>query len=671
MSRLRFTLIFIIATVPLAASAHQPLPIKDWIRAPAFRNITISPDGKYLAVVSALKGAVNRYQLAILPTRSVLEKRPRVTAHYSLKDHRLFAGVFWINNTRIAAPTAFKRGGFDRPNSTGQLFAINVDGAQQKELMGPNNGFYFGGLLYRLPQNPRAILVYGTTGRSNKAVAYWLDTYTGKMHSIAQSPIANGGLLADHNGDVRLAWGNNNKTGWPELYYRAAGSINWKNETKLIMSKRAAAASLSIGGPIMFGPNNKNVYVEYWTNNPAETMGLYSYNFATGKKNLLYANPTVNIGSVIESFNRKSIVGLYIEPGKPEALALKPKSQRIQLLSALSQALPNVQVNITSWTRDGTQAIVKTWSDTTSGMYYLYSSKPKPALTPLFQEMPWIRSGDLSPMRPISYRSRDGLAIHGYLTVPRGDKAKNLPMVVYVHGGPHGIRTYWGFNPTDFDSVATQILANHGYAVLALNYRGSGGYGLKFMAAGFRHWGDTMQNDLADGVNWAIKQGIANPGRVCIFGASYGGYAALMSAERFPHLYRCAIGYDGVYDLLTQETRASDTSRSASGRLYLKTVLSHNTKELKAFSPAYHADKLEIPVFLLHGGRDVRAPVKGYDEMVAAIKKHGTPLKTLYERNEGHGFYKPAHREQAWNEILAFLGKYIGPGSKTITAANP
>jgi len=671
MSRLRFALIFILATVPLTAAAHQPLPLKDWIRAPAFRDVTISPDGKYLAVVSALKGATNRYQLAILPTRSVLEKSPRVTAHYSLKDYQLFAGIFWINNQRIAAPTAFKRGGFDRPNLTGQLFAINVDGAQQKELMGRNNGFYFGGLLYLLPQNPRAILVYGLTGRSNKAVAYWLDTYTGKMHSVAQSPIANGGLLADHNGDVRLAWGTNNKTGWPGLYYRAAGSMNWQNETKLIMSKRAAAASLSTGGPIMFGPDNKNVYVEYWANNPAETMGLYSYNFATGKKKLLYANPTVDIGSILESFDRKSIVGLYIEPGKPEVLALKPKSQRIQLLAMLIRALPNMQVDIMSWTKGGTKAVVETWSDTTPGMYYLYSSKPKPSLTPLFHEVPWIKSGDLSPMRSISYRSRDGLVIHGYLTVPRGAEEKNLPMVVYVHGGPHGIRTDWGFDPTDFDSAATQILANHGYAVLALNYRGSGGYGLKFMAAGFHHWGDTMQNDLADGVNWAIKQGIANPKRICIFGASYGGYAALMSAERFPRLYHCAIGYDGVYDLLTQETRASDTSRSAGGRLYLETVLGHNPKELKAFSPAYNADKLKIPVFLLHGGRDVRAPVKGYDEMVAAIKQHGTPLKTLYERNEGHGFYKPAHREQAWNEILAFLGKYIGPNSKTITAASP
>lgn len=666
MRRLCCLVVLMASAISLSATA-KTLPIKDWIRHPAFKNVNISPDGKYLAVVSALKNDPNRYQLVIMPTQSVLDNHPRVTAHYTLTDYETFAGVFWVNNERIAAATAMQRGGFNRPNLTGELFAINADGGQQKSLMG-DNGYYFTGLLYRLPQNRRAILVEATQGHSNKATAYWLDTYTGNKHAIASSPVANGGLLADHNGDVRLAWGTNDETGWPELYYRPAGKQDWTNESKLIMAKRAAAASLSTGGPIMFGPNNKAVYFEYWADNPAETMALYSYDFDTGKKTLLYANPEVNVGGLIESFNRKSLVGLYTEPDKPEARALDPESPKIQLLAQLMQILPNRQVNITSWTKDGNQAVVYTWGDTRPGMYYLYSSKPKPNLTQLFRETPWIRADDLSATQPISFKSRDGLTIHGYLTVPRDEKAKNLPMVVYVHGGPHGVRTNWGFDTSSFDSVAEQILANHGYAVLALNYRGSGGYGFKFLSDGFRHWGSTMQNDLDDGVKWAVKQGYANPKRVCIFGGSYGGYAALMSSERFPDLFQCAIGYDGVYDLFTQETRSSDTSRRADGRLYLKTVLGTNEKQLKAFSPVFNVDQLKIPVFLLHGGRDQRAPVKGYDEMVSAIHKHGTPLKTLFEKNEGHGFYKPAHRKEAWKEILAFLDKYIGPDSKAVAS---
>lgn len=663
-----------IALLPVIAAA-APLPVGDWVRHPQFSHVQISPDGKYLAVASAIKNS-GRYQLVILPTRSVLEGKPRLTAHYSLTDYELFGSIFWVNDGRIAAATATQVGGFDIPFLTGKLFAINVDGGQQMELMGPNNRTYFLGLLDLLRKNRRAILVYGSRGYNNKAVAFWLDVYVSTMHVVAESPVAYGGLLADHNGNVRLAWGNNEKTGWPEEYYRDAHSMNWHDESKLIMSDKAAAA-LETSRPIMFGPDNKTVYIEELADNPAETTGLYSFNFDTGKKTLLYANSVVGVGGVysdyspfIESFSRDNLVGLRIMPGEPETLALNQNAPRMQLLAALTRALPDVQIGVASWTKDGTEAVVRTWSDTEPVMFYLYSSKPKPSLTPLFRETPWIGPDDLSPMRPVSFKSRDGLVLHGYLTVPRGVTPKNLPLVVYVHGGPHGIRYDWGFDPTDFDSVATQILANHGYAVLAPNYRGSGGYGFKFEAAGFRHWGDTMQNDLADAVHWAVQSGIADPKRICVLGASYGGYASLMSAERFPNIFRCAVGYDGVYDLPMLKTRKTDIARYASGTLYEKTVLGNDEKQLKAFSPVYNVQSLKGAVFLLHGGRDERAPVAGFDEMVAAIRKHGTPLETLFEPREGHGFYQPAHRKKAWTEILAFLDKYIGPGVMAGSAAD-
>jgi dipeptidyl aminopeptidase/acylaminoacyl peptidase len=651
--------------LPTAAAARV-LPPSAFIRHPAFQQVTISPDGKHLAVVSAIKNT-NKYQLAIVPTKSVVKHKPKVTAHFGLTDREIFLGIIWINNKRLLATTGTKSSGFARPHPTGELYATNVDGSQKGVLMGPKMGYFFEGILNRLPKNPRAVLIEATQGGTNRAIAYWLDVYTGKLHHVATSPAAYGALLTDHDGNVRVATGVNTETGWPKLYYRKAGSMDWQNESKLIGNKEAAAA-METGGPIMFGPDNNSVNFKDWTDNAAETMGLYSYDPSSGEKKRLYVNPKADIAGAIGSFSRKKIVGVRIEPGKPQILALDPKSPRMQVLAAVHQALPKAHVEITSWTKDGNEAIVRAWGDTVSPAYYLYASKPKPSLTFLFHAVPWIKSDDLSPMKAISFKSRDGLTIHGYLTLPRGRKAQNLPLVMYVHGGPY-LRTDWGYDPVDFDSVAEQILANHGYAVLSLNYRGSTGYGFKFLEAGFRHWGDTMQNDLADGVKWAIKQGYANPKRVCIFGASYGGYAALMSPERFPNMYQCAIGYDGVYDLFVMKSRKSDVSRSAAGRLYENTVLGSNGKQLKAFSPSYNADKLKIPVFLLHGGRDVRAPVAGYKAMVAAIKKHGTPLKTLYESDEGHGFYSIPHREKAWKEMLAFFNKYIGPGAAA--AAKP
>lgn len=671
------------------AAVASPLPVKDWVRFPQIESVTISPDGSYLAVFSSPKDS-DRYQLVVFRTKNLLAGKPKIMAHFSLREYKKFAGVRWVSNKRLIAWTARQVGGFDRPFFDGNLYAVNANGALLKHLMGTRGGgelgyktsgtnrmVYFGGLLSLLPNDPNIIMVEGWPPGSNKPSAYRLDTVSG-FFARTVGGLYEGGMLADHDGVVRIQWGTNEETGEPLLQYRAQHSMEWRNISPLIIKNRLAAAALALGTPIMFGPDNKLFYYEAWSGEPASTTGLYEFDPKTGKSTLVYANSKVDVGigmfpiadPFIKSFNLRSLVGLRIMPGKVETLALNPGASRIRLLAALSRALPNGNVQITSATRNGEEAIVATLGDVQSPTFYLYASEPKPSLTPLFQESPWIKPDDLSPMKPITYRARDGLTIHGYLTIPRGLKPRNLPLVVYVHGGPHGVRYDWGFDPTDFDSVATQILANHGYAVLAPNYRGSGGYGFKFEAAGFRHWGDAMQNDLADAVNWAVAQGIADPKRVCILGGSYGGYAALMSAERFPNLFRCAVGYDGVYDLSLQETRDAIASRYAAGKLYLGTVLGHNEKLLKAFSPAFHANSLKAAVFLLHGGEDHIAPVKGYDEMVAAIRKHGTPLKTLFEPREGHGFYKPVHREKAWIAILAFLKQYIGPGVLAVHSTN-
>ncbi len=663
-------------------SAGATLPVKDWVQFPRFRSVFISPSGKYLAVVSSPKNS-DTYQLVILKTHRVLEGHPKVSAHLNLREYEQFASIAWVNNNRLIASTARQLGGFDRPFLDGNLYAVGARGGQIKHLMGQYGGgnlgsrtsgtnemVFFDALLSRLPQEQNIVLVEGSTPGSDLAGAYVLDTVSGNFHRVVTG-LWGGGMLADHRGTVRLMWGFNQRTGRPEITYRANASAAWKNVSDIVGANEK-------GGPIMFGPHNQKIYYFKETVTPKETLGLFTFNVKTWKTKLLYKNKTVDVGigafpdttPFIRSFNDKSLVGLRIMPGRIETLALDANAPRMQLLAGLQHTFAGKEVEITSHTRDGTEAIVKVWGDLTPASFYLYSSRPKPSVTLLFHATPWIKSDDLSPMHPITYRARDGMLIHGYLTVPRGVKAKNLPLVIYVHGGPHGIRYDWGFDAIDFDQVATEILANHGYAVLAPNYRGSGGYGFSFEYAGFRHWGSTMQNDLADAVNWAVSKGIANPRRICILGASYGGYAALMSAERFPDLFQCAVGYSGVYDLPMLETRKSIFDRDPTGRLSLRKFLGTNKKQLRAFSPAFHASRLKAAVLLLHGGRDDKAPPAGYEEMVSAIKKYGTPLQTLYYRNEGHGFYKPAHRRKAWNDILSFLYKHIGPGVTEVSGAN-
>jgi len=675
MRRFRYNLALIVLALPFAAAA-QTLPVKDFVRHPEFKSISLSPDGTYLAAISSPKNKPELYSLAFFKLKSILSGHPKIISHFTLRDYKIFGNIYWVSNKRVAFSTETQIGGFNQPYLTGSLYAMDADGANFVKLMPWNNGYFFGGVLSLLPKRPNYMLIQAYT--EGFPQAYLINTEGSRIsnshgenayhYKRAQSP-GNAGMLADNSGNIRVAFGTNELTGELESFYRANDSMDWEEDSKAFVT-RVDTHGISFPQVLHFTKNNKKLYIAAYVDNKNQTRGLFLFDPDTEKQKLIYANTAADVGgsdyadygTEIYSYDKKQLVGIRIMPDKPVTLAIKPNSQKMQDLAALAQTFPHKQVRITGATRDGSDSIVKVWSDTDPGVFYLFSHKPKPSLTALFRAEPWIKPEQMSLMRPITFKARDGVTLHGYLTIPKKSNGKKLPMLVMVHGGPYGIRDHWGFNPE------VQLLANRGYAVLQINYRGSGGYGNKLKVLGIQHWGDTMQDDLADGTRWAIKQGVANPHRICIYGGSYGGYSALMSAERFPNLYQCAIGYSGVYDLFVIKSRKSDTARSASGRLYLREVLGNNDAQLKKFSPVYQVDSLKAPVLLMHGGRDERAPPKGYTEMIDAIKKHGTPLETLYFSNEGHGFYKVAHRVKAYDKILAFLGKYIGPDSKAVAS---
>lgn len=671
MRLIRFFVLVVLAGAPIAASASA-ITVKDVVRRPQFETVSISPDGAYIAATIIPDKHPDRNTLAFFKVSALLGGHARILSNFTLDNYQSFSELHWVSNKRVVFGSMEHVGGYDFPYLTGALYAIDANGSDFVKLMPWKAGYFFDGVLSDLPKRPNFVLVQALTRGFPQA--YLIDTRGSRIsdahgrndyhYKRAQSP-GDWGMGADNAGNVRVAFGANTLTGKPEYFYRPAGSENWQNDTNAVPG-HVDAHGIALPEFEGFTPDNKKIYLAQYTDNKNQTRGLYVFDPAKGSEKLLYDNPTVDAGgsefsdygALIYSYDGTKLVGLRIMPGKVETLALDPKSPKMRDLAALAQVFPKQQVRITSATLDGSMAIVKVWSDTNPGTFYLFSHKPKPSLTLLFKAEPWIKPDALSPMRPITFEARDGITLHGYLTVPKNTDGKNLPMIVIVHGGPYGIRDHWGYDGQ------VQLFASRGYAVLQVNYRGSGGYGNKFLSLGIRHWGDTMQDDIADGVHWAIKQGVADPSRICIFGISYGGYSALMSAERFPNLYHCAIGYSGVYDLFVIKSRKSDTGRSAYGRFYEKQILGSSDSQLKKFSPVYEVASLKAPVLLMHGGEDARAPVKGYDEMVDAIKKHGTPLQTLYFPREGHGFYKLAHRAEAYTKMLAFIDKYIGPGAK-------
>jgi dipeptidyl aminopeptidase/acylaminoacyl peptidase len=262
----------------------------------------------------------------------------------------------------------------------------------------------------------------------------------------------------------------------------------------------------------------------------------------------------------------------------------------------------------------------------------------------------WLVPENLAPMRDVVVTARDGRKIPGWLTIPAGSDGKNLPLVVHPHGGPFNTMDAWGFNP------AVQMMASHGYAVLQVNFRGSEGYGREHAIAGYKQWGLAMQDDLTDATRWAVDRGIADRNRICIFGVSYGAYAALMGTIKEPGLYKCAVGQVGVYDL------AKVKGDNARDNDYLRTFFAttFNDVDLASLSPNKLASQVKVPVFLSAGKEDETAPHQHTEMMEAALKAAGSPVESLYFVDEGHGIYKPENKRQFYTQLLTFLSKHLG-----------
>ena len=317
-------------------------------------------------------------------------------------------------------------------------------------------------------------------------------------------------------------------------------------------------------------------------------------------------------------------------------------------------------MSITSHTKDGKELVFRVSSDRNPGEYYLLDRERK--ATFLLATREWIDPEQMAAMKPVSYAARDGLVIHGYLTLPPGSDGKNLPLVIHPHGGPFGPFDRWGFN------AEVQLLASRGYAVLQPNFRGSGNHGRAFERMGYRQWGGTMQDDLTDATRWAIAQGIADPERICIYGASYGGYASAMGVAKEPDLYRCAVGYVGLYDLALWY-REGDVKDSDFGVNYLKTAVGSDPKALANASPARLADRIRAPIFIAVGGEDERCPPEQSEALKRALEAKGRSFEWMLAPDEGHGFYKLSNNLELYTRMLAFLDRHIGPKAATAAGA--
>jgi len=362
----------------------------------------------------------------------------------------------------------------------------------------------------------------------------------------------------------------------------------------------------------------------------------------------VYGVEGFDISGLRMSDHMRALVGVAFNTDKPGVIWFHDEKQLIQ--QYLDRRFPDTVNMITSWSEDETRMVITSYSDRHAPFYHLLMiGGGGIELKPIGSSRPWLNPQHLAEMRPVSYQARDGLTIHGYLTLPQSHRpGKPVPLIVNPHGGPWA-RDYWGFNPE------VQFLANRGFAVLQMNFRGSTGFGVDFLRAGDRAWGTAMQDDVIDGVRWAIEQGYADPDRIGIFGANFGGYTAMMQLIQHPQVYKFGINYGGMVDLRNivrgmRGHRASETYLS-------RTVgdLSSDSDFLKAFSPLHRVDEIDAAVMVIHGTLDARVPVDHARRLNRALRKAGIQFEYIVKRDEGHEFRRSENVMELYSAIESFI----------------
>ncbi|MBO9716694.1 MAG: S9 family peptidase [Pseudoxanthomonas sp.] len=633
---------------PAGAAAPGKVDLELYLKQDRYERLKISPDGAYYAVTVPLE---DRTVLAVVrradgvPTAKIMGRADSVVDDF-----------WWANNERLVVSMAEKYGSRDTPLALGELYAVNADGTNRKLLASPygvnsdpgavintqrvdmDSAVY---MLDTIPGDPSNVLVYSVPVTSSEPYTRIekLNIYNRKRTPLATTPVRRARFLADARAEVRFAYGAgaDNVT---KLYYRERSGEEWR-----LVNDEDASGHREY--PLGFTADGSLAYLQVERDEGPDAIA--TWNPATGEYREVMRDAVADPYRILYDLDGHTPIGASYMTDKVRNRFFDEGQKTSRFYRSLEQAFGGDPVWMTSSTADGSEVLLYAWSDRNNGDYFLFDTRTKHA-DRVFSRREWFDPAAVPASRYVTFKARDGMTLHGYLTEPRGAAAGPRPMVLLPHGGPFGVFDSW-----DFDDDA-QILAAAGYAVLRVNYRGSGNYGRQYLQAGNQQWGGAMQDDLTDATRWAVREGVADASKICIYGASYGGYAALMGVAKEPDLYRCAVGYVGVYDLPMMHL---DASASRSGRTWALEWMGERNA-LGARSPVNLAERIKVPVFLAGGGKDERAPIEHSKRMEKALKKAGVPVETLYFPNEGHGFYTEEHRREYYTRLLAFLGRHLG-----------
>jgi dipeptidyl aminopeptidase/acylaminoacyl peptidase len=602
---------------------------------PAISNVQISPDGRRLAFLSPLKDRVG-IALMDLETGKV---EPLVRA----VDENI-ENFLWKGNDFILFIADV--GG----NEAGALQSINLQTRRITRLLesiGENNytrqNGQWGGVESWLITNPRKIIVQG----SREKESWWAGLYEVDISSGKRNPLGDygfeknsRGISFDNAGRIRIQMIDTMKEVSVEA--RLGDETRF---TRLMTFPRDAELAV-LGHETILVDNETLLFVDY---SKHDRGALVSWSLRTGKPTAeLFVPPEGEITGLVRSNDEAELLGVRYEGDKEHVHWFDSEMASIQ--ASIDQAFPGTINTIFDMSDDRKKLVIRAWSDVEPGVIFLLDrSRPQPKLMPLGSARPTLEAKQLAQMDVVRFKVRDGLELQGYLTKPKGASGAQ-PFVILPHGGPYGIRDSWGYD------AEVQFLASRGYAVLQLNYRGSGGLGRKHLEAGRLEWGKKMQDDLTDGVKWAIAQGIADPDRVAIYGASYGGYAALAGVAFTPELYRCAVNYVGAVELTYLGRRDQGGNQIANEFFYEKWV-HPDMEELKRRSPVNHVADIRVPTLHAYGENDPRVQYRQWKKLKAELDKYHKPYEVFNQEDEGHGFRSAPARIRFYLMLEEFLAK--------------
>ncbi len=637
------------------ASAAAPIPVEDFVKHPTYSGAKISPNGEYLAL-TVDRG--DQDVLTVLRTDDL-----SVVKINQLPDKKSVGSFYWTSPNRLLFNAVRKLGRYEQPFGTGEWFAVNADGSQPRPLIfygtrdatqrGKTVGNERYSLLDTLDGDDLNVVMEVNYPRSSEGVGtevVMMDTVSGRRRSLARAPKDDCSIALDAAKQPRFAvcGSSENEAGEYEErteLYRRDDNGRWS----LVSASRADGKHLAV---IETAPDG-TVYALQSDGAAPEAVG--TLDTATGTFTTLFQDRVAEPSGYIWSADRQRMIGVITEAALPSIKLIDEDHPDAQIYASLAEAFEGQMVNFSSATQDGRKIIVSVYSDRNPGELYLYDRDTGKARF-LMQGRGWLDKARMATVKPFSVNGADGKRLFGYLTLPNGSDGRNLPLIVNPHGGPLGPRDQGGFN------WEAQLLASRGYAVLQVNFRGSGGYGKAFRDAGHRQWGQGIQDDIIAATRWAIEQGHADKDRICIYGGSFGGYSALMAPIRAPGLYKCAFGYVGVYDMDMLYKRG-DIPQRASGLRYLRRTVGTDPKEWAVNSPASRAAEVKIPVYLAAGARDQRAVPEQTELMNKALTAAGNkPEGMIIQSGEMHGFYKEENNLNLYTEMLAFFKRHIGDG---------